>query len=86
MSKKPLPETNASQYINIIRERPPPFNFGLWVYNSKEGTVFGRTASSWGKIFIFALHRGDRYVNGLFNFMCIDLLINSKNKFANLAR
>lgn len=53
MSKKPLAEINASEYINIIRERPPPFKFGLWVYNSKEGTVFGRTGSSWGKRTIY---------------------------------
>lgn len=47
---KPLTPLSASEYVNIIREKPPPFNLKRWIYDSKEGTVFGRTAGSWGKI------------------------------------
>lgn len=40
---------NASEFINQIRERPPPFKFSTWMWNDKERTVMGRTGASWGK-------------------------------------
>lgn len=40
---------NASEFINQVRERPPPFKFSTWLYNDREGTIMGRTGSSWGK-------------------------------------
>lgn len=47
------PEMNASEYINQVRERPPPFKFSTWLYNKKEHTVMGRTSGSWAKIGVF---------------------------------
>lgn len=51
MGRAPLDTsvTASQQDINIVREKPPPFRVKRWLYNSKEGTVCGRTGSSWGK-------------------------------------
>lgn len=31
------------------RPKPPPFKCTRFIYNSKEGTICGRTIESWGK-------------------------------------
>lgn len=36
--------------MTSLRERPPPFNFRRFMYNSKDGTFMSRTPASWGKI------------------------------------
>lgn len=42
-------ELNASEHINEIRERPPPFNLSRFLHDERDGSYCGRTPSSWGK-------------------------------------
>lgn len=32
------------------RDRPPPFKFSTFMYNSRNGTIMSRTPASWGKL------------------------------------
>lgn len=41
----------------FIRTPPPPFKLSTFLYNSKEGTILGRTGSSWGKKFFFSIFK-----------------------------
>lgn len=38
---------------DMIRRRPEPVPFNKFIYNSRDGTILGRTSSSWGKILGF---------------------------------
>lgn len=39
--------------MTSLRERPPPFSFRRFMYNSKEGTFMSRTPASWGKLMLY---------------------------------
>lgn len=58
MSKSKSPTARMSpeeeQEVFFMREKPAPIPFSQFLYNSKEGTVLGRTAMSWGKRFFLA--------------------------------
>lgn len=40
---------DSSSFVNVVREKPPPFSLRRFLYNEKEGTYLGKTKSSWGK-------------------------------------
>lgn len=41
---------DSSSFVNVVRERPPPFSFRRFLYNEQEGLYLGKTKSGWGKI------------------------------------
>lgn len=49
---KPKSPTNQYQQEEdafFVRRKPDPIPFSKFLYNSTEGTVLGRNATSWGK-------------------------------------
>uniref|UniRef100_U5EXA6 Putative sodium/potassium-transporting atpase subunit beta-2 n=1 Tax=Corethrella appendiculata TaxID=1370023 RepID=U5EXA6_9DIPT len=53
MSKPKSPVGQPDEHDVFIRTKPEPIPFTKFLYNSNEGTVLGRTATSWAKIGIF---------------------------------
>lgn len=40
---------DSSSFVNVVRERPPPFTLRRFLYNKQEGLYLGKTKSGWGK-------------------------------------
>lgn len=40
---------DSSSFVNVVREKPPPFTLRRFLYNKKEGLYLGKTKSGWGK-------------------------------------
>ena len=40
---------DSSSFVNVIREKPPPFTLRRFLYNKQEGLYLGKTKASWGK-------------------------------------
>lgn len=40
---------DSSSFVNVIRERPPPFTLRRFLYDKQTGLYLGKTKSGWGK-------------------------------------